>query len=222
MNLVCEQGGLAGQVFPLNRPVIYIGRAQDTDLVLPEEGASRRHASIQRAAQGWLLTDLGSTNGTYVDGQRIGQPHLLRPGERVSIGSSVFLVQQAGAQAGHPGERRGLSRPVLIVGAICLGVVLVGLVLLLVTFLQPAEPPLQPTPQTQMGDFMTALPIPTQMQNMMTSIVPVFSSVLPGFPSASTATPEPDSSLPGSPLVGRPAGTSPPPAAQSSSREVGP
>ncbi|MFC2030230.1 FHA domain-containing protein [Chloroflexota bacterium] len=232
MNLVFEQGGLAGQVFPLERSMICIGRTGDNDLTLPEHGVSRRHASIRRVSQGWLLTDLGSTNGTYVEGRRIGEAHLLQPGERVAIGSSVFLVQQATEEPAPPGAgRQGgtarLSPVVMAVGAICLVLLLIGLVLLLVTVLQPEEAAPVPTHQPQMEGLFTALPVPTQMQDMMTSIVPMFSTVLPGFPVGSTATPEPGSSIPGTEILGRqadatPSAPHPAPPALSGSREVGP
>jgi hypothetical protein len=106
-------------------------------------------------------------------------------------------------------------------------VLLVGLVLLLVTILQPGEAPAVPTSEAQMDGLLTALPMPTQMQGMMTSIVPMFSTVLPGFPLGSTATPEPGSSISGPEIAGPPAdGTAPapqpPPAALLGSRGVDP
>lgn len=234
MNLVFEQGGLTGQVHPLERTMICIGRTGENDLVLPEQAVSRRHASIQQVSEGWLLTDLGSTNGTYVDGRRIREPHLLRPGERVAMGDSIFLIQQSAVaddpraeREGPKGTPRNLPRPVLILGAVCLVVLLVGLVLLLVTIFQPGEAPAVPTSETQMDGLLTALPIPTQMQDMVTSIVPMFSTVLPGFPLGSTATPEPGSSISGPEIAGPPADGTPPapqprPAARSGSREVDP
>jgi pSer/pThr/pTyr-binding forkhead associated (FHA) protein len=232
MNLVFEQGVLAGQDLPLEGSMISIGRTGDNDLALPEHGVSRRHASIRRVSQGWLLADLGSTNGTYVDGRRIGGAHLLQPGERVAIGSSVFLVQQAAEEpappgAGRQGGRAGLSPVVMVVGAICLVVLLIGLVLLLVNVLQPEEVAPVPTHEPQMEGPMTALPVPTQMQGMMTSVVPMFSTVLPGFPVGSTATTEPGSSIPGTEISSRQADATPPaphpaPSALSGSRKVGP
>jgi len=226
MNLVFEQGGLAGQVYPLERTMIYIGRTGENDLVLPEQAVSRRHASIQQVSQGWLLTDLGSTNGSYVDGQRIQEPHLLRPGERVAMGDSIFLIQQSGVTGAHRAEQEGrkgaprsLPRPVLILGAVCLVVLLVGLVLLLVTIFQPEEAPPVATPEGQMDGLLTALPVPTQMQDMMTSIVPMFSTVLPGFPLGPTATLEPGSSISGPEIA---AASADGPAALSGSREVDP
>ena len=234
MNLVFEQGGLTGQVYPLERTMICIGRTGENDLVLPEQAVSRHHASIQRVSEGWLLTDLGSTNGTYVDGQRIREPHLLRPGERVAMGDSIFLIHESGVpdapraeREGRLGAARSLPRPVLILGAVCLVVLLVGLVLLLVTIVQPGEAPAVPTSETQMDGLLTSLPIPTQMQDLVTSIVPMFSTVLPGFPLGSTATPEPGSSISGPEIAGPPADGTPPapqprPAAQEGSREVDP
>jgi hypothetical protein len=62
-----------------------IGRAETCDLVLGDETVSRRHAQLSRTSVGWLLSDLGSTNGTRVNGWRVKQVRL-RPGDRVQVG----------------------------------------------------------------------------------------------------------------------------------------
>jgi hypothetical protein len=230
MNLVFEQGSLAGQTYPLGRTMVSIGRTGENDLVLPEQPVSRRHAAIQRVPEGWLLTDLGSTNGTYVDGRRIAEPHLLGPGERVTIGDSVFLILENDVPGVSHSDREGgkaggrsLPLPIVILAAVCAVVLLIGLVLLLVTIFQPGEAPAVPTYEPQAEGLLTALPVPTQMQEVVTSIVPMFSTMLPGFPLGSTATPEPGSSIPGTEISGRPADAiapapHPPPSAFSGSR----
>jgi pSer/pThr/pTyr-binding forkhead associated (FHA) protein len=66
-----------------------VGRGSDCELTLPDIEASRRHALLQPQADGSVvLEDLGSTNGTYVNGQRITGPVTLRGGERVRIGDT--------------------------------------------------------------------------------------------------------------------------------------
>jgi hypothetical protein len=69
-----------------------IGRSRDCDLVLDDVGVSRRHAEIRPGADGWMITDLGSTNGVLLNGKLLGGSESLHPGDRVELGStqSVF------------------------------------------------------------------------------------------------------------------------------------
>lgn len=90
--LVAVDGPLRGQRFPLVG-VLEIGR-ESTGLPLPfDSGVSRRHATISVAPTGLLLNDLGSTNGSFVNGVRVSTS-LLRPGDRVRFGGSEFVVEQ--------------------------------------------------------------------------------------------------------------------------------
>jgi hypothetical protein len=188
MRLVIVEGELAGQEFALGRPMVVIGRGKQSDIVLAEQGISRQHASIQHDPQGWILTDLGSTNGTLLNGQpiRAQELHLLRPGDRVAIGSSVLLLQQDAPReaAAAPASHRARPRPALLIaGALLLVIVLAGIVALLVIVLKPKEEattpesiePLEgigtvlPIP-TALQDLVTALPIPTQLEDLATSL----------------------------------------------------
>ena len=74
------------------RPMFTIGRDQACDLILGDQSVSRFHARLSRAAGGWLLGDLDSTNGTMVNGWRIRHPVALRAGDRVSFGAMTFRV----------------------------------------------------------------------------------------------------------------------------------
>lgn len=71
--------------FPINRDQVVIGRDVKADVMLNNESVSRRHAEIVRLAEGYLLRDLNSKNGTYVNGQRV-QEYLLQEGDMVAIG----------------------------------------------------------------------------------------------------------------------------------------
>jgi FHA domain-containing protein/uncharacterized protein DUF1707 len=75
-----------------------IGRSDACDLVLGDQTVSRRHAQLSRTSVGWLLSDLGSTNGTRVNGWRVKQVRL-RPGDRVQVGRVRLRVtgRKAGA-----------------------------------------------------------------------------------------------------------------------------
>jgi pSer/pThr/pTyr-binding forkhead associated (FHA) protein len=61
-------------------------------MTLADETVSRWHASLERAAGGWLLADLGSMNGTRLNGWRVRAPMPVRPGDMVSFGAVTFLL----------------------------------------------------------------------------------------------------------------------------------
>jgi Inner membrane component of T3SS, cytoplasmic domain/Domain of unknown function (DUF1707) len=69
-----------------------IGREPACDMTLADDTVSRWHASLERSAGGWLLADLGSTNGTRLNGWRVNQPTWVRPGDMVSFGDVTFVL----------------------------------------------------------------------------------------------------------------------------------
>lgn len=79
-------GPLAGRLFKLDRDLLIIGRNPDCDIMLEPKSVSRRHAAIVRQDQERVIKDLGSTRGTFINGQRITQPTPLRSGHLVQIG----------------------------------------------------------------------------------------------------------------------------------------
>jgi pSer/pThr/pTyr-binding forkhead associated (FHA) protein len=85
------------------RGSIVLGRSRTCDLALPSADASRRHAEILGTRKGFRLRDLGSTNGTFVNGERIEQ-HQLRPGDRIQIGGSTITFCRVEADVN--GDRR--------------------------------------------------------------------------------------------------------------------
>jgi FHA domain/DUF1707 SHOCT-like domain len=74
------------------RTVFTIGRAVDCDLVLRDQTVSRRHAELRRAGDGWMLTDLGSTNGTRVNGWQAGSGLRVGPGDCLTFGAASFRL----------------------------------------------------------------------------------------------------------------------------------
>jgi hypothetical protein len=207
MKLIVEQGPWAGQEIGLDRPSVLIGRGKESDLVLQEQGVSRQHARLQHSPEGWMLIDLGATNGTFINGQQIPahERRLLKPGDRVTIGSSVLALKaREAAPARAPGQKRPATKVhpgVLAAGAVLFVVVLAGIVALLVLLLQPDENLATPTPGAGMEGIVTALPVPTELQDAVGTVIPLIPTGLPLFPSDSTATPEP-----GGGEIPRPAG----------------
>jgi pSer/pThr/pTyr-binding forkhead associated (FHA) protein len=76
----------------VTRSETVVGRAPDCDIVLLDKSVSRAHASIVLAASGPAIRDLGSRNGTWVNGLRIGSDRRLRPGDRVRFGCAAAVV----------------------------------------------------------------------------------------------------------------------------------
>ncbi|MDT7546740.1 MAG: family transcriptional regulator, regulator of embCAB operon, partial [Actinomycetota bacterium] len=70
-----------------------IGRLADNELVLDEPKVSRHHATIVATRFGYLMTDLRSTNGTLVNGERLLGDRLLRDGDEIDVGSAHFRFQ---------------------------------------------------------------------------------------------------------------------------------
>jgi pSer/pThr/pTyr-binding forkhead associated (FHA) protein len=83
---VIRSGSLKGQRIPIRTPLANIGRADYNDVVLPDDSVSTVHAKLQRREGIWVLVDLGSTNGTFVDGERVPAEAALVPGALLRFG----------------------------------------------------------------------------------------------------------------------------------------
>ena len=93
--LVMQKGPNPGKVFELAQEEITIGRDISNRLVINDPEVSRRHARLTLQAGGYVIEDLGSTNSTFVDGQKLMGPHLLRPGQTVMFGEKITLAYEA-------------------------------------------------------------------------------------------------------------------------------
>ena len=81
-------------VFPPGRGTRFtIGRTRDCDLCLADLSVSRMHALLVRRGEGWVLSDLGSHNGTRLNGWLVREPVQVRAGDRVDFGSMAFIIQ---------------------------------------------------------------------------------------------------------------------------------
>jgi len=92
--LVVIEGPLLGTVIPLADTQITIGRAPDSTLVIDDDYASSRHARIYPAEGTWIVEDLGSTNGTWIDRTRITTPTVLPVGAPLRVGRTTLQVQK--------------------------------------------------------------------------------------------------------------------------------
>jgi len=91
--LVLTAGPRKGQELRLDRREVTIGRADNADLVIRDEFASTHHAKLVLMNGEWLIQDLNSTNGTFVNGKRVGTPMTLKANVPVQIGNSVFELR---------------------------------------------------------------------------------------------------------------------------------
>lgn len=97
-------GKYQGGEFPLKADKqIVIGRSSELDMVLVEDMVSRKHAKIMIANGAITIEDLGSTNGTFVNGEKVKQARL-KEGDRILIGTSILKLVQQGADAGYVDE----------------------------------------------------------------------------------------------------------------------
>jgi hypothetical protein len=92
-HLVVTAGPLSGTRITLGEQAILIGRADDSTLVLTDDFASSRHARLTNRSGQWYVEDLGSTNGTYLDQQRVLGPLLVGSGQPIRIGQTVLELR---------------------------------------------------------------------------------------------------------------------------------
>ncbi|MBT2542791.1 FHA domain-containing protein [Streptomyces sp. ISL-44] len=93
--LVVSEGTLTGTTVALAGQTITLGRAHDSTIVLDDDYASSRHARIYPDRDGqWIVEDLGSTNGTYLDRTRLTTPTPIPPGAPIRIGKTVIELRK--------------------------------------------------------------------------------------------------------------------------------
>ena len=82
--LIVTEGALAGETYPLERDELVIGREPGVDLLIDLPGVSRRHARIFIQNAQYLVEDLGSSNGTFLNGERLEVPRRLKSGDQAA------------------------------------------------------------------------------------------------------------------------------------------
>ncbi|MBW3628092.1 MAG: FHA domain-containing protein [Gemmatimonadetes bacterium] len=94
-----QAGPRSGEEIAVRSPVLTLGQGSQNDVVLADDSVSTTHARLEYAAGAWLLTDLGSTNGTYVEGSRLppNAPTPLPYGSQIRFGGLRLLFNQVPA-----------------------------------------------------------------------------------------------------------------------------
>jgi FHA domain-containing protein len=99
------------QVYDLERPVIRVGRIAEMDIVIDNVSVSRRQAEIERDGDGWVVRDIGSSNGTFVNGERLTGDRPLRAGDEIGIGKYSLFFERAGSDAPAAPDAPPAPRP---------------------------------------------------------------------------------------------------------------
>ena len=92
-SLLVRGGAMKGRRLPVKVPVVNIGRADFNDVVINDPSVSTTHAKLQRRDDVWVLSDLGSTNGTFVEGERLSGEVALGPGATIKFGEVAVLFE---------------------------------------------------------------------------------------------------------------------------------
>jgi pSer/pThr/pTyr-binding forkhead associated (FHA) protein len=92
-SLLFRSGDFKGRRLPIKVPVVNIGRGDYNDVVISDPSVSTMHAKLQRREAIWILTDLGSTNGTFVEGERLSGEAPLSPGTTLRFGDVTALFE---------------------------------------------------------------------------------------------------------------------------------
>src|SRR4051795_2612553 len=96
-------GGERREIF--DKHEINVGRVQGNDLMLPKGNVSKRHARLLFRDGRFIVTDLKSTNGTYVNGRKIAQATIVREGDKIYVGDFVLRVEMTAHGSGPPVAR---------------------------------------------------------------------------------------------------------------------
>ena len=109
---VMRSGPTPGVTFPLDGDQLTIGRDSSNGVAINDAEVSRRHSRLTFQGGKYVIEDLGSTNGTFVNGQRLAGPVVLKAGDVVSLGEQIVLMYDA--MASDPGAtiaaRRNVTR----------------------------------------------------------------------------------------------------------------
>lgn len=109
--LIVRRGPQPNQVYELTKDVITIGRDITNDITINDPEVSRHHAKLIRGGGGYTMEDLGSTNGTFVNGQRLMGARPLSPGDMVGLGETVTLAYESTVMAGYAPTQQPLGGP---------------------------------------------------------------------------------------------------------------
>jgi hypothetical protein len=89
---IVRAGPNPGKIYPIIKNEVIIGRDPTTDILINDAEVSRHHAVVKLTPEGYTIEDLGSTNGTIINNQRLLGPHILHTSEIINLGEHISLV----------------------------------------------------------------------------------------------------------------------------------
>ena len=92
---VMRSGPNSGKIYPLEAPEILIGRDASNGVAINDAEVSRKHAKLSLQGSAYVIQDLGSTNGSFVNGHRLTGPQVLNPSDTVSFGENIVMIYEA-------------------------------------------------------------------------------------------------------------------------------
>src|SRR6201995_3919681 len=104
-----EKGGEQRRMV-FNKPEVTIGRVQGNDIVLPKGNVAKRHCRIVLKDSKFIIVDLKSTNGTYVNGRKITSPLVVKDSDKIYIGDFIVGVDEAASAEGD-GQSEAATTP---------------------------------------------------------------------------------------------------------------
>jgi hypothetical protein len=152
---VMRSGPTPGVTFPLEGEQLIIGRDPSNSVTINDAEISRKHSRLSFQGGKYVLEDLGSTNGTFVNGQRLTGPVVLKPGDVVSLGEQIVLMYDAiitdpGATIASPRQSVRVAPPPV----------------------QSATPPLPVPPYSP-----SSAPVSSVVPTKKTNLIPIFVGV---------------------------------------------
>lgn len=109
--LIIRRGPQAGKIIELTQDIIYIGRGAKNDLIIDDNDVSREHCQLVRVDGGYELRDLNSTNGTFVNGQRVTSARTLHGGQLIELGDMITLEYQRDLVESAPNNGEDAALP---------------------------------------------------------------------------------------------------------------
>ena len=105
-------GRKAMQVYDLEKETILIGREDDVDIVIDNPSVSRKHAQIRKEGAGWVVEDLGSSNGTFLHGEKITAAKAVKEGDEIGFGKFSVVFGKAVGDAVDQAAAKPAAKPV--------------------------------------------------------------------------------------------------------------
>ena len=99
------------QVYNLDQNRVRIGREAGVDIIIDNPGVSRLHAELRKEGDGWTVTDMGSANGTFLNGQKISATQLIKAGDEIGLGKFSLLFEKALAAPAPAATARPAAAP---------------------------------------------------------------------------------------------------------------